>query len=368
MPLITDQTPSTTGEETTVPLWQFDRWNNARKRNLYFELHLLLVAGLDVHSAISIMIESLSSKKLKNDLIEIQKHLVRGKSLSDAFASNKSFSLYEIVSLNIGTETGKTTEVLQSLALYFEERDKLLKSVRSALAYPIFVLAVALLVVWFLLKYLVPMFSGIFDRFGGDLPAMTKSIVAISHFVGQHGLLILLILGVSVFGVFQLLAIPTYQRRFQRIIDKTPVIGAVYRETCFSQMYMSLQLLLESRVQLLHSLEQVNKMVNYHPLNLALNQVIEQMPRGVSFSDALKSTGYFKPREVAMLKIGEETSTLPLILKKLSAQYQESLARKVALLNSILEPALILVVGAIVGTILVSIYLPIFKMGVGGPR
>jgi type IV pilus assembly protein PilC len=368
MPLITNQAPVATNEHTSAPLWQFDRWSNTRKRNLYFELHLLLMAGLDIHSALTIMIESLSSQKLKNDLIEIQKLLVRGKSLSEAFASNKSFSVYEITSLHIGTETGKTTEVLQSLALYFEERDKLLKSVRSALAYPIFVLCVALLVVWFLLKYLVPMFSGIFNRFGGDLPTMTKNIVALSNIVAQHGFLIVLVFGVGAFGLYRLLAIPTYQRRFHVILDKTPFIGAVYRETCFSQMYMSLQLLLESRVQLLHSLEQVNKMINYHPLNLALSQIIEQMPRGITFSDALKRTGYFKPREVAMLKIGEETSTLPLILKKLSAQYQESLSRKVALLNSILEPALILVVGAIVGTILVSIYLPIFKMGIGGPR
>jgi len=335
------------------------------KASFYSDLNMLLLAGLDIQKALE-LIESNQKKKPQKEFIQkIGQRIIEGESLSQALNHSGKVSEYEIYSLEIGEETGRLNDVLGELSGFYEKTLKYRRQLFGALSYPLFVVGFAFLVVFFMLKYLVPLFSDIYNRFGGDLPMLTQKIIFLSDWLGANS--IYLFLGfIGIIGFFYLQKGKLWFRKSSAfVLLRMPIFGSIIKNVYLSRFCQSMYFLLNSKVPLLRAVQLVQKMIRIYPIENSLEQTKEDVLQGKLLYESLGAFAFYPKQVIAMLQVGEEAGNLDLIFKKLADQYSEEVEQKTAVLGSLIEPVLIVGLGAIVGVILIAMYLPLFQMSSG---
>ena len=216
-----------------------------------------------------------------------------------------------------------------------------------------------------MLKYLVPLFSDIYNRFGGELPLLTQKIIAMSDWLGANS--IYLFLGVfGIIGFFYLQKEKFWFRKSSAfVLLRMPIFGPIIKNVFLSRFCQSMYFLLNSKVPLLRAVELVQKMVRIYPVESSLEQTKEDVLQGQLLYESLSQFSFYPKQVIAMLQVGEEAGNLDMIFKKLADQYSEEVEQKTAVIGSLLEPVLIIGLGVIVGVILVAMYLPLFQMSSG---
>ncbi|HYX08586.1 MAG TPA: type II secretion system F family protein, partial [Bacteroidales bacterium] len=226
---------------------------DAKKERFYSELTILLSAGVDIKSALDIIIEEQKQEQDRKLFQQTRESLITGNSFSEGLRESGKFSAYEYFSIKIGEESGNIQSVLKELTRYYTNRIKQRRQLTSALTYPALVLFVAVVAVAFMLNYIVPMFGEIFKRFGGELPALTKMVIHASTFFRSYSYWMVLFLAGLVFIFLQIRWREWYRRITSQFLLKIPVIGHMVNTVYLARFCQSMALLTTSRTPMLRS-------------------------------------------------------------------------------------------------------------------
>jgi len=332
------------------------------KFGLYHQLHNLIDAGIDIRYAFEILENQIKNKKTKTKIAKIRKQVINGKALSEAMEESGYFTKYEFYSIKIGEETGKLNEVLSQLYEYFEDKIAQRRQVVSALSYPILILVSSVGAVSFMMFLIIPMFEGIFKRFGSKLPWITETILSFSEFLQQN--IGWIFLGIVVlFGLNRYFSNNVkYQSFKEGIILSLPVFGPLYQAIYLARFCTSMSLLVKSEVPILNALEMVKNMINFQHLEQPIAVIRNEIIAGNNLHDSMKKYAIFDHEMLGLVKVGEEVNRLGEFFQKLAVNYTENVKHKTALLGTVLEPAMIIFLGLIVAVILVAMYLPMFQL------
>jgi len=338
-------------------------FSNKIKEDFYTELSVLLKAGITLKDGLELIQGSQKKTHIKVVLEGISRDIVSGKSLSKALKGHKQFSDYEYFSIKIGEETGTLFKVTEQLGSFFARKNEQRRNLISALTYPIIILSTAVLVVAFMLRFVVPMFQDIFKQQQVELPAITKFIISVSEFLGAYGWMALILLVIVMIVSKSYLNRKKWIKQYRDIILlKLPLIGNFVKLIYLSQFTQAVSLLTASKVPVLNSIQLVRQMIDFYPLQHALEIVEQHILKGKSLSQSLSDHAFFDHKMIALVKVSEETNQTEFIFDRLNMQYNTQVQQQSKMLSTMLEPFIILIVGILVGIILIAMYLPMFKL------
>ncbi len=338
------------------------RFKEKHKQNYYSELAILLRAGVDLVEALDIIRQQYKQSKIKTTIKKIQELIVDGESLSQAMRQSNQFSDYELFSLQIGEESGQLIEILNELSDFYSKRIQQRRKIIGALSYPFIVSLIAVLAIVFMLRFLVPMFSSVYKQFGGELPQITKFVLALSNGLKNHSLFILIGFALSIGLYFMVRHTILFKKITDFSLFHIPLFGKIFRKIYLARFARSMSLLLGAGIPLVSAIDFSQKMINRWTIQQFLEKSKDDIFHGHSLHSSLAKFYLFPPKFISMVKVGESTNQLPYLFDQLSNQYTEEIDHQTGLINSILEPLLILFLGVIVGFILIALYLPIFEL------
>lgn len=337
-------------------------FDDRKKEQFYSELSILLDSGLDLKSAIGLLRESQKSGKLNNQLQRIETAITLGKAMSEAMKEEKMIGDYEYYSLQIGEETGKTAIILKELGVYFKNKLQQKQITIKAISYPLVVGFTAILAIIFMLAFVVPLFAGIFQGMGQDLPFLTRVILNTSDWFSEYYAFLLLSLITSII-IFKLLKQKVWFRDyFSHTLLKIPLLRDFILKLHLSRLCNSMALLLSSGVNLVRALELNQKMISFYPIANGLVKAKDELLAGKLLNEALSAQKIFPLKMIALLKVGEEVNKLDEFFAKISNQYERELETQSSILGSVLEPVILVFLGAVVAFILIAMYLPLFDL------
>lgn len=339
-----------------------NRLSTKKKEAFYMELQILLQAGLDINTSLEIITENEKGTKGKNIFIKIKTALVSGKSLSEAMDQVNCFSKYEIFSIRIAEESGQLVKVLAQLADYYSKQQQYRRLLISALSYPLIVISTAILALLFLLNFLVPLFGDIYLRLGQELPAITQWIIYFSKISSRYAL--------YVFSLLLVLFIFFFLKRKEKwfrywssfLVLKSPIFGNLIQRVYLARFAQAMSFLLQSKVPLIQSIKLTSKMISFYPLEHSLTKIQDDILKGTPLYESLQSFHIYPSRMIALIKVGEESGCLDHLFSKVAKQFQEETEQFTKMLGSLIEPVLIIFLAVVVGFVLISMYLPIFKL------
>ena len=338
------------------------KFGDAFKESFYSELALLIEAGLNVKPALDLLADQQKKKEVKALVEKIVEELTQGGRFSEVLKNSGKFSAYEYFSIKIGEETGNMVAILQRLSHFYSQKIKQRRSIIGALTYPFIVLLTALLAVGFMFTYMVPMFQDVFLRMGGQLPWLTRVIMDISEsFAGISGVFFIVVTTMVILH-FTNRDKDTYRKIQHTALMKIPVAGSLVLKTHTLSMVQSLGLLISSRVPITEALELSQRMVNFYPISSSLGGVRNQIFKGGSLSKGFQQYPIYESKLIALIKVGEETNQLGMILERYANQLEEELAHKAKVLGNTMEPIIIVFLGVLVAVILVAMYMPMFQL------
>jgi type IV pilus assembly protein PilC len=337
------------------------------KEAFYSELGLLLSTGVDIKTAFEIIEEDIQNKKHKALLKTIKNDIISGKRIYEALDTHeKTFSKYEIQSVKIGEETGKLSEVLTELGTFYESGIKLRRQIVGVLTYPVVVISIAILIVYFMLSFVVPIFSDIFTQTGGQLPAITQFLISMS----DHAPVLFYLLFILV--IFLVLLHKTHKEKAwyrgftSSLFLRIPVINTLIRKIYLARFCQSMKLLAGAKVMINDALDLVKNMIAYYPMEKALEKVrYEVVNEGKLLNESLAAHKIFPKKLIALIRLSEEVNAPEVIFEKLYKQYTAEIEHQQAVVGKLIEPMFIILLGLFVGFILVAMYLPMFEMSTG---
>lgn len=333
-----------------------------KKEYLYLELSSLLIAGINLKSSLELITADQEKEKDKLLFGTILSEVTNGSSLSGSLKKSGRFSAYEVFSLQIGEESGKLHEVLQDLAKYFQNKIKQRRKIVSALTYPCIVLLTSFSAVFFMLKFVVPMFGDVFIRFGGKLPYVTEKIISISQALENNFLGFVLIVALIAAGIFAVRKTDKFREVASKMLLKVPVIGNLVQKIYLARFCNSMRLLINAKLPLLQAIALIRQMIEYYPIESSLGLIEQDIMNGKPLYQSLQQYKIYPAKMVQLVKVGEETNQLDYFFAKISEQYVEEVEYKTSTLSSAMEPLIIIFLGIIVGGILIAMYLPLFQM------
>ncbi|MEM9001151.1 MAG: type II secretion system F family protein [Bacteroidota bacterium] len=337
-------------------------FNSKKKEDFYTELAVLLKAGVHLREALELLGNNQKKEKLRQFYASMLEDLDLGHGFYEILRARKEFTEYEYYSVQIGEESGNLVQIAEELGNFYSRKNEQRRNLVNAMTYPLIILSTALLVVVFMLRVIVPMFEDIFRQNGVDLPQITKGIIAVSNFIKGYGW--------GIMGLFVALIVfrrPIFKRagmkRFRdRALLKLPYIGHFIRSVYLAQFTQAVALLTASKVPVLQSLQMVRRMIGFYPLYDALVAMESEIIKGASLHGSIKDNPIFDHKMASLIKVAEETNQTEYIFDRLSQQYRLEVQQKSKMLTTVMEPLIIVVIGLFVGVILVSIYLPMFKL------
>jgi len=328
------------------------------------QLATMVSSGMTILRALYVLEAQTESEPLTEVLVKVRKDVEAGLALSDALERHpKTFSPLFVAMTRAGETGGVLEESLMRVADQLEKEDSLRRQIKSAMVYPGVVLTFALTVLIGLVTFLVPVFVGVFAQFGGDLPTITKFTVALSNSIkGYWFVWIIVTVGlVSAFRKWK----STYRGRGQWDAFRLRIpmkIGDIVQKVALARWSRTLSALVSAGVPLLAALDITAQTAGNRVVENAMADVIESVKRGGTIADPLKNSSVFPGMVSHMVGVGEETGALDTMLSKIADFYEDQVASAVKSLTSILEPVMLVVVGGIVGFIVISMYMPLFKV------
>ncbi|TVR17231.1 MAG: type II secretion system F family protein [Balneolaceae bacterium] len=326
-------------------------------------LSVMIRARIPLLEALEVSGDQTDHHRMRQIVKEITREVKNGKSFASALAKHpQTFDPLYIHLVETGEEAGILGEILGRLAEYMEKRGSLKKKIQKALAYPVFIIGVTILVLVFLLTVIVPTFAEMYADYDAQLPAATSYIIWASNFITGH--LIWLIPGfiVSIFICKKLLQRPSIAALKDSFILNIPVMGAFYRKSIITRFCQTLGTLLKNGIGLLHALEISRKSTRNTQVKASIKRMSMAVRQGSSLAKSMIKTGLFPPVIAQMITVGEETAELSSMLLHIAETHQQELDADLDILTSVLEPAMIVVIGLVIGVVIVAMYLPVFEM------
>jgi general secretion pathway protein F len=337
------------------------------------QLSSLLNAALPVADALNVLVEQSERQSLRELMAAIRTDVLGGSSLSAALARHpRQFpDLYRAL-IAAGEESGQLGAVLSSLADFIEERARLQQKISLAFVYPTIVTAVALLVVIGLLTYVVPQVVQVFTQTRQSLPLLTRIMIALSDFVRNEGWIVLLLVVGSGVVAHRALQVPALRLRWHRTILQLPVLGVLSRSINTARFAGTLSILVGSGVPILRSLQAAGETLGNEALRTRVTEASVRVREGFSLASALRKddrgergaaqSRLFPPVLIHLIASGEATGQLPQMLARAADMHAREAERRTLFFTSLLEPALILLMGLVVTLIVLSVLMPIIEI------
>ena len=329
------------------------------------QLATMMEAGVPLVQALEIVGRGHANPAMGEMVLAIKANIEGGSSLAESLAKfPRHFDDLFVNLVDAGEKSGALETLLDKIATYKEKTESLKKKVKKALTYPTAVLVVAFIVTGILLYFVIPQFADLFKGFGADLPAFTKMVVALSDFVRQQGVFIVLAI-IGGFFAFREAYIRSFAfRKFlDRVTLRIPVIGDIMYKSAVARFARTLSTMFAAGVPLVEAMESVAKAAGNIIFTEAIMSMRDQVATGTQLQLTMQQTGLFPNMAVQMVAIGEESGSLDHMCAKVAEFYEEEVDVMVDNLTALLEPMIMVVLGVLVGGLVVAMYLPIFKLG-----
>lgn len=329
------------------------------------QMATMVRAGIPILQALQAVSESLKKPAMVALTQQIMEDVSSGGSLSSAMAKHpKQFDRLFVNLVNAGEQAGALDQMLERVASYKEKVESLKNRVKKALWYPTAVLTIGIAVTMLLLIKVVPEFENMFKGFGAELPALTQLTVNLSALAQKHWLPALATLMITIV----LLKMATYRSQrlayqLDSLLLHLPILGDIMHKSAVSRFTRTLATTFSSGVPLIEGLETAAGAADNLVYSKAINDVRHDVTTGQQLHFAMRMTNHFPALAVQMVSIGEEAGSLDAMLNRVADYYEEEVDNKVDALTSLMEPIIIVVLGALVGGVVVSMYLPIFEIG-----
>ena len=329
------------------------------------QMAVMLKSGVPLSQALELLSENMTNKKFGANILDVSKRLGSGEELSSSLNNYpRIFTPIMIGLIEAGEAGGILSPVLERLASLIEAQSKIKSQITGALIYPVAILVLAVTISLALLIFIVPTFDEMFKSMGAELPALTSFMLSLSRIVTSPGFLIISpILLFIVFYLFNIIYSTQSGRKFiDNLILKIPLFGDLILKSELASMSDTLSTLINSGISIVEGLEKCINASNNEIIKISLRNSISLVTQGQELSTSLETAKIIPRLLISMLKIGEETGALAFMLENLSNFYKREVEEAVTVLTKAMEPAVIFVVAAIVGTIVISLYLPMFSL------
>ncbi|MFQ3573916.1 MAG: type II secretion system F family protein [Thermodesulfovibrionales bacterium] len=325
------------------------------------ELTTLLKAGLPIDRSLNILSEISESKGIKSVTEAILRSIREGSSFSEALSKHPTvFSRLYVNMVRSGEAGGVLEQVLEKLVEFLESAKELKDSIYSAMIYPSILLVTGGASIIVLLTYVLPKFTSIFGDIGVSLPITTRLLISFSTFIRDYWWLVLLIIGLTAFFINRYINLETGKRRWDAI--KLRLFGDVIRNLETARFCRTLGTLLKSGVPLIQALQNAKDITNNSIISDAIEKIAKDVKEGKGLSGPLAATGVFPRLALSMIKVGEESGSLEDMLLRISNTYEKGLRESIKRFIGFIEPAMILLMGIIIGFIVLSMLAAIFSI------
>jgi type IV pilus assembly protein PilC len=327
------------------------------------ELVALLKAGLPVVAGLEILLERQKNPHFKRILADVREQLVGGTALSDAFLSHgDAFPRLYATSLKAGERSGEVEKVLRRFLGYQKMMGQVKRKVTGAIVYPAVLVSLSVGLIFVLLTYVIPRFKEFYSGFGSDMPVLTVLVVGLATFMRAHVVEIVLgtAAGAWLFGRWR--RTDSGRRVVDGVLLKVPALGVVLHEFALSQFARALATLVGAGTPLVTALEISTGSIGNRRISEAVASVVPKVREGAELWRSLEQTGQFTSLTVEMIKVGEATGALEEMLTNVSDFYDEAIEAKLQTIINLIEPVILIVMGGVVATILLSVYLPMFTI------
>ncbi len=328
-------------------------------------LTTMLSAGLPIIQALDIISRDPTNELLRSVVTSVKNNVSTGMTLGDSLAQYpKYFDELYVNLIRAGEKSGTLEKVLTRLVKYLERAQMLRTKVRNALIYPVAIISVAVIVSLILLIFVIPQFQTIFQNAGTQLPAFTRGVVALSAFLRGYWWFLLIAIGGGIW-LFR------YQKRnnerFEEWVDlqvlRLPIVGNVLRKSIIARFTRTLSITLESGLPIVESMHSMVNIMGNKIYTKAILEICDKLSSGHPLSSSMSNTKLFPNMTIQMIAVGEASGSLSDMLNVVANYYEEEVNNIADNLSTMLEPAIIVVLGAIIGCFVVAMYLPIFKIG-----
>lgn len=339
------------------------RIKSAEMAALCWQLSTMVNGGMAITSAIEIVAGDTGNLQLKSILHRILINVSEGRPLSDGLKEfPQVFSNLSVAIILAGESSGNLGRALATLAEHFETKDRLAKKIKSALTYPIFVLVMITTIITAIMVFVVPRFRVIFERLGGKLPAFTQTFMGFHEILTQNAVYLLPGIGLIVASIVFWSKTVGGHRAMSRMILKVPLFGKLCSEAFLATFCTTAATLLEAGVPVLEVFEILGGMTTNDVIGSAINRAKNNIMGGANIAASMGATGFFPNMVVKMTQVGEESGSLSSILRKTSDHYERRITSTIDTMTGLLEPLMIVTIGAIVLIAVIALYLPVFSM------
>lgn len=327
------------------------------------ELVSLLKAGLPVVAGFEILLERQTNPRFREVLTNVREQLVSGVALSDAFLSHGDlFPRLYATSLKAGERSGEVEGVLRRYLSYQKVMGAVRRKVVSALVYPAVLIGLSIGLVFILMTYVIPRFNEFYSGFGGELPLLTRAVIGTANFLRANVVVIVLAAVVSAVAFSRWRKTEKGRTRWDSLMLDVPMVGRILRMFALSQFARSLATLVGAGTPVVPALEISSGSVANQRIAAAVSAVVPKVREGAELWKSLDETGQFTSLAVEMVKVGEATGSLEEMLTNVAEFYDETIDTALQRVVNLIEPVVLVVMGTVIATILLSVYLPMFTM------
>jgi len=329
------------------------------------QLSILLSAGMPLIHALDTIAQAEEKSNMKKMLLNLRNNIANGSSFAQSLKQHPRYFDQLFCQLIRSAEQSGTLDImLKRLADHLEKTNSLKKKIKKALTYPAAILVVTILVAVFLMIFIVPEFDLLFSSFNTQLPPFTRGIILISHRTQDYGWYFLPIIALIIY-LYKITK--KHSCSFNRFVDKTilklTLVGPLTEKANISRLCRTLAILLNSGTPVIEALSAVSRTANNRLYQIAFEQIRQKVISGQRIHIAMRETQLFPSLLTQMIRVGEETASLTVILNKIADYYEEELDQSISQLSQLMEPLIMLVLGVVVGSFVIAMYMPIFRLG-----
>ena len=327
------------------------------------QLSSMLEAGLPLVSALEALQEQTEDPVFQIIIRNVKLDISSGTAFSEAVAKYpNAFPNLFISMVEAGEASGGLASILGKVAIYFEDTVKLIKQVKSAMTYPIAVIGLAIVLVQVLLIFVIPVFADMFSSFGKELPKPTQLLISTSNFLKSYILYIIAGAIAFWFVMKRIMKTPKGRRAKDVVLLKVPIVGPLIQKIALSRFCRTYAILLRSGVPILRTLEIVANASGNTYIEMSCKEISRNISQGGQLSETIAEIPYFPPTVKHMARAGEQTGNVDGMMSKIADFYDAEIETTVDSLTSLLEPALIVFLGVVIGSIVMAMFLPIFNL------
>ena len=354
---------SSSAEKKVGTVGFFERVKSEEISVMTRQLATLLGAGIPLIQALNSLVDQTDNSALKKVIAQIKESVNEGNTLTQAIGEHpKLFSSIYVNMVRAGEASGSLDVVLEKLADFGEKQEALKGRLRAALVYPVFMAFIGTAILFVLITYIVPNITQVFNEMDKVLPAPTLFLLALSDFLKNYWWGLLFGGGNAVVSIRWFVEKPYGRNLWDLVKLKSPVVGPVIRKVILARFASTLGRLLGSGVGLMTSMKIVRTLVNNVQVAEVIDEAMTQIQKGQNMADSLSASEWFPPMFVQMVAVGEQSGNLEEMLKKVAKAYEREVETAIMGMTSLIEPIMIVAMGAAVGFVVLSILLPIFEM------